>query len=92
MERKRKDLLRSGPHVVFSSIEDSERVQRDMDLNGGQTWLVHAFVCTAFVNSNSSITLPGLEMRLARANVQLQTANLPWYPFRYRSPVGDTTP
>ena len=55
MERKRKDPPRSGPHAAFSYLEDSERAQRDTDLNRARTWLVHAFVCTAFVNSNSSI-------------------------------------
>jgi hypothetical protein len=41
---------------------------------------VHAFVCTTFVNSDSSTTLSGFEMRgslLAKVDGPLQTAHLP---------------
>ena len=78
MERNREDPPESESHTGLSSIE--ECTERALDLNMSsrrtQTWSVHAFfVYTAFVNSNSLITLVGFEMRVTRTNGRLYTAH-----------------
>lgn len=77
MERNLEDPPESESHTGVSSIEEcAERaMELKMSSRRTQTWLVQAFVCTAFVNSHSLIPLLGLEMRLARTTGQLYTAH-----------------
>jgi hypothetical protein len=53
MERNREDPPESQSHTGFSSIEECAEQAMDLNMSSRrtQTWSVHAFVYTAFVNS-----------------------------------------
>jgi hypothetical protein len=91
MERKHEDASELVLLTSFPSTEERAQPAMDLDMStrGAQMWLVQAIIRTTIVNSDTSTTFPGFEMRgnlPTRADVLLQTAHLPLYPYLRPSP------
>lgn len=72
LEDTRESKLRTVDTELLSTEARSQLAKDlDMPVRKVQTWLVHALVCTSFVISDLSDTLPGLNMRGLPARVDM---------------------